>query len=199
MRQNMIQLEYIYCTSLEHQIVLPVQSCVLSKYKSRTQDVVSTVLHIKGQLMRIKLLLTFYNLYLVGTILKYLNVQKKVQDLVQICKGQLASVLVPTAIIMEWRKENRCFLSIHKAFNFSMYSDLSLFLLFLCIYQSFLSTYKDIIGKLSIHHIMFFAYGSSKRKWKPFLLLLSLHQQKKEHRRRRKKKKSFFFFTAVLI
>ena len=42
---------------------------------------------------------------------------------------------------------------------------------FLCIYQSFLSTYKDIIGKLSIHHIMFFAYGSSKRKWKPFLLL----------------------------
>ena len=85
---------------------------------------------------------------------------------------------------MEWRKENRCFLSIHKAFNFSMYSDLSLnfslslslSLLFLCIYQSFLSTYKDIIGKLSIHHIMFFAYGSSKRKWKPFLLLLSLQQ-----------------------
>ena len=103
------------------------------------------------------------------------------------------------AIIKKWWKENRCFLSIHKAFNFSMYSDLSLFLLFLCIYQSFLSTYKDIIGKLSIHHIMFFAYGSSKRKWKPFLLLLSLHQQKKEHRRRRKKKKSFFFFTAVLI
>ena len=27
---------------------------------------------------------------------------------------------------MEWRKKNRCFLSIHKAFNFSMYSDLSL-------------------------------------------------------------------------
>ena len=122
----------------------------------------------------------------------------------KICKGQLASVLVPTAIIMEWRKENRCFLSIHKAFNFSMYSDLSLFLLFLCIYQSFLSTYKDIIGKLSIHHIMFFAYGSSKRKWKPFLLLLSLHQQKKEHRRRRKKQKKKFLllycsFDMILI
>ena len=80
-------------------------------------------------------------------------------------------------MILEWRKQNGCFLSIHKAFNFSMYSDLSLLsLLFLCIYQSFLSTYKDIIGKLSIHHIMFFAYGSSKRKWKPFLLLLSLHK-----------------------
>ena len=72
---------------------------------------------------------------------------------------------------------------------FNVFRSLSLFLLFLCIYQSFLSTYKDIIGKLSIHHIMFFAYGSSKRKWKPFLLLLSLHQQKKEHRRRRKKRK----------
>ena len=54
------------------------------------------------------------------------EISLKVQDLVKICKGQLASVLVPTAIIMEWRKENRCFLSIHKAFNFSMYSDLSL-------------------------------------------------------------------------
>ena len=43
-----------------------------------------------------------------------------------ICKGQPRASLVPTAIIMEWRKENRCFLSIHKAFNFSMYSDLSL-------------------------------------------------------------------------
>ena len=30
------------------------------------------------------------------------------------------------AIIKKWWKENRCFLSIHKAFNFSMYSDLSL-------------------------------------------------------------------------
>ena len=97
------------------------------------------------------------------------------------------------AIIKKWWKENRCFLSIHKAFNFSMYSDLSLSLflflslslLFLCIYQSFLSTYKDIIGKLSIHHIMFFAYGSSKRKWKPFLLLLSktLSGSKKERRK----------------
>ena len=30
------------------------------------------------------------------------------------------------AIIKKWWKENRCFLSIHKAFNFSMYSNLSL-------------------------------------------------------------------------
>ena len=59
---------------------------------------------------------------------------------------------------------------------------ISLFLLFLCIYQSFLSTYKDIIGKLSIHHIMFFAYGSSQRKWKPFFcwLLLFFHSQAKK-------------------
>ena len=94
------------------------------------------------------------------------------------------------AIIKKWWKENRCFLSIHKAFNFSMYSDLSLSislslslsLLFLCIYQSFLSTYKDIIGKLSIHHIMFFAYGSSQRKWKPFFAgcyFSFTHKQKK--------------------
>ena len=37
------------------------------------------------------------------------------------------------AIIKKWWKENRCFLSIHKAFNFSMYSDLSLFLCFLLL------------------------------------------------------------------
>ena len=43
--------------------------------------------------------------------------------------------------------------------------------------------WKDIIGKLSIHHIMFFAYGSSKRKWKPFLLLLSLSQTFAEKRK----------------
>ena len=47
----------------------------------------------------------------------------------------------------------------------------SVFSFFFFVYQSFLSTYKDIIGKLSIHHIMFFAYGSSQRKWKPFFLL----------------------------
>ena len=94
------------------------------------------------------------------------------------------------AIIKKWWKENRCFLSIHKAFNFSMYSDLSLsfsvfysfFYFFFFVYQSFLSTYKDIIGKLSIHHIMFFAYGSSQRKWKPFFAgcyFSFTHKQKK--------------------
>ncbi len=80
---------------------------------------------------------------------------------------------------------------------FNVFRSLSLFLLFLCIYQSFLSTYKDIIGKLSIHHIMFFAYGSSKRKWKPFLLLLppllslSLSCSKKK-----REKKTFFFLLT---
>ena len=57
----------------------------------------------------------------------------------------------------------------------------SVFSFFFFVYQSFLSTYKDIIGKLSIHHIMFFAYGSSKRKWKPFFTVqLSSIQEKKE-------------------
>ena len=64
---------------------------------------------------------------------------------------------------------------------FNVFRSLSLFsfFFFFFVYQSFLSTYKDIIGKLSIHHIMFFAYGFSKRKWKPFLLLLSLYWEEK--------------------
>ena len=39
-------LEYMFCTSLEHQIVLPEweQSCVLSTNKSRTHDILSTAL-----------------------------------------------------------------------------------------------------------------------------------------------------------
>jgi hypothetical protein len=63
------------------------------------------------------------------------------------------------------------FFQFTKAFNFSMYSDLLLSAL-LCIYQSFLSTYKDIIGKLSIHHIMFFAYGSFKEEMETFFRLV---------------------------
>ena len=58
----------------------------------------------------------------------------------------------------------------------------SVFSFFFFVYQSFLSTYKDIIGKLSIHHIMFFAYGSSQRKWKPFFAgcyFSFTHKQKK--------------------
>ena len=58
----------------------------------------------------------------------------------------------------------------------------SFFYFFFFVYQSFLSTYKDIIGKLSIHHIMFFAYGSSQRKWKPFFAgcyFSFTHKQKK--------------------
>ena len=142
-----------------------------------------------GQLMRIKVLFTFYNMYLFATILKYLNVQK--------CRTlyknmqRVAGVRLGPDSNNNGMEEGEQMLSFNsQSFQlFNVFRSLSLFLLFLCIYQSFLSTYKDIIGKLSIHHIMFFAYGSSKRKWKPFLLLLSLHQQKKEHRRRRKKRK----------
>ena len=67
------------------------------------------------------------------------------------------------------------FRSLSLSLSFSVFS-------FFFVYQSFLSTYKDIIGKLSIHHIMFFAYGSSQRKWKPFFAgcyFSFTHKQKK--------------------
>ena len=67
--------------------------------------------------------------------------------------------------------------NVFRSLSFSVFS-----FFFFFVYQSFLSTYKDIIGKLSIHHIMFFAYGSSQRKWKPFFcwLLLFFHSQAKK-------------------
>ena len=70
--------------------------------------------------------------------------------------------------------------NVFRSLSFSVFY--SFFYFFFFVYQSFLSTYKDIIGKLSIHHIMFFAYGSSQRKWKPFFAgcyFSFTHKQKK--------------------
>ena len=156
--------------------------------------------------MRMKVLFAFYNQYLVAKMFELSDLYNnkifectKVQDLVQICKGQLASVLVPTAIIMEWRKENRCFLSIHKAFNFSMYSDLSLslspFSLYISKFPFYIQRhYRKAFN--SSHNVL--CIWILKEEMETFFAA-AFTPPAKEGAQEEKKKKSFFFFTAVLI
>ena len=95
-------LEYMFCTSLEHQIVLPdwEQSCVLSTNKSRTRDVLSTVLLLVSEKEKKMTLLTFYNLNRKADKLKFqtcdwFNESQKKSKMSKFCSGSLKSQKTP--------------------------------------------------------------------------------------------------------